>query len=304
MLDVTGLNFHHLLYFWLVIREGGIVPAAKVLRLSHPTVSTQIHALEERLGETLLTKAGRKLVPTEVGSVVFRYADEIFTLGGEMLGTVQGRGTDKPLRLNVGIVDILHKLVVRRLLEPALQLAPRARLVCFEGTYERLLGELANHTLDLVIADAPIPPGSSVRAFNHLLGESGVTLFGTDALAKQVRRRFPRSLEGAPMLLPLEGSSQRRALNQWLDRRGLHPDVVGEFADSALLKVFGSAGFGMFMAPTVVEREVMEQYGVRAIGHLDGVRERFYAVSIERRLKHPGVLAISTAAREDLFTAG
>jgi len=301
MVDAAALNYHHLLYFWLVVREGGLVPAAKALRLSHPTLSTQIHALEERLGEKLLVKAGRKLVPTEMGTVVFRYAGETFSLGREMIDTVQGHGTSKQLRLNVGIVDVLHKLVVRRLLEPALQLAPRTRLVCFEDTYERLLGELALHTLDLVIADAPVPASSSVRAFNHVLGESGMTLFGTEELARHVRRGFPRSLDGCPMLLPVEGSSQRRALNEWLDRHGLRPDVIAEFEDSALLKVFGSSGFGMFAAPTVVEREVVEQYGVRVVGRLDGVRERFYAISIERRLKHPGVVAISAGAREDLF---
>jgi LysR family transcriptional activator of nhaA len=295
------LNYHHLLYFWVVAREGGLLPAGKVLRLSHPTISAQIHALEARLGEKLFAKEGRKLALTEVGRVVFRYADEIFSLGREMVDSLKGRVGGKPLRLDVGIVDVVPKLVVRRLLEPALTLAEPVRLVCHEGTLEALLAELSQHTLDVVIADTPIPTGSGVRAFNHPLGETGVTFFAAKARAASLRRGFPGSLDGTPMLLPLEHLALRRALDQWFHRRGVSPRVVAEFEDSALLKVFGADGVGIFAGPTVVEREIAKHYGVAPIGRTDEVRERFYAISTKRRLEHPAVVAISDAARQTLF---
>jgi LysR family transcriptional activator of nhaA len=295
------INYHHLLYFWTVAREGGLVAAGKVLRLSHPTLSTQIKALENQLGEKLFVRTGRKLTLTEVGRVVYRYADEIFSLGREMVDTVKGRAVGQPLRLVVGIANVVPKLVVRRLLEPALALAEPVRLVCYEDSYEKLLGDLALHTLDVVISDAPVPPGSNIRAFNHLLGETSVTFFGTQALASQYRRGYPRSLAGAPMLLPLEELSLRRSLNQWFDRMAIQPRVVAEFEDSALLKVFGADGAGIFPAPSVMEAEVRRQYGVSVIGRAPEVRERFYAISVERKLKNPAVVAISQAARHQLF---
>lgn len=295
------VNYHHLLYFWVVAREGGLVPAGKVLRLSHPTLSAQIHALEGQLGEKLFTKVGRKLELTEMGGVVYRYAEEIFSLGREMVDTVKGRATGKPLRLNVGVSDVVPKLVVRRLLEPALRMDQPVRLVCYEDSYEKLLADLALHTLDIVISDAPVPPRSGVRAFNHLLGECGVSFFGTKALAAAYRRGFPRSLDGAPFLLPLEQLTLRRALNQWFDANGIKPRVVAEFEDSALLKVFGADGIGVFPSASAVEGEVAAQYGVELIGRAETVRERFYAISIERRLKNPAVVAISNAARQLLL---
>lgn len=295
------VNYHHLLYFWVVAREGGLVAAGKVLHLSHPTLSAQIHALEEQLGEKLFTKVGRKLALTDVGRVAFRYADEIFTLGREMVETVKGRTTGQPLRLAVGVVDAVPKLVVRRLLEPALALAEPVRVVCYEDSYEKLLAELALHSLDIVIADSPVPSGSSVRAYSHLLGETGVSFFGTKALARTYRRDFPNSLNGAPLLLPLESSPLRRALNHWFGGNGVKPEVIAEFEDSALLQVFGGDGIGIFTAPTAVEKEVCRQYGVSVLGRTRDVKERFYAVSVERRLKHAAVVAISDAARQRLF---
>ncbi|MCC6526122.1 MAG: transcriptional activator NhaR [Polyangiaceae bacterium] len=297
------LNYHHLLYFWVVAREGGLVPAGKVLRLSHPTLSAQIHALEARLGDKLFVKVGRKLALTEAGRVAYRYAEEIFGLGREMLDALRGRATGQPVRLDVGIVDVMPKLVVRRLLEPALGLPEAVKLVCREGSHEKLLAELGLHTLDIVLADAPVPPGSSVRAYHHLLGECGVSFFATKPLAERHRRHFPRSLDRAPMLLPLESLTLRRALNQWFDQQGLRPEVVAEFEDSALLKVFGAEGRGLFAAPTAVAREVMVQYGVELVGRTDEVKERFYAISVERRLKNPAVVAISQAARHELFAS-
>lgn len=298
------VNYQHLLYFWVVAREGGLVPAGKVLRLSHPTLSAQVHALEDHLGEKLFTKVGRRLALTDVGRVVARYAEEIFTLGREMVDTVKGRSTGQPLRLDVGVVDVVPKLVARRLLQPALSLPEPVRVVCHEGPYDRLLADLALHALDIVIADSPVPPGSSVRAFNHLLGETGVTFFGTRSMAARWRKGFPASLDGAPVLLPLEGAALRRSLDQWFDRVGVRPRVVAEFEDSALLKVFGADGLGLFAAPTVVAAEVCRQHGVSALGSVPDVKERFYAVSVERRLRHPAVVAVSDAARQELFAAG
>src|SRR5262245_26208839 len=298
------LNYHHLLYFWVVARGGGLVPAGRVLRLSHSTLSAQIHALEAHLDEKLFTKVGRKLALTDTGRIAFRYADEIFNLGREMLDTVKGRSSGQPLRLDVGVVDVVPKLVVRRLLQPALDLSLPVRLVCNEDSYEKLLADLALHALDIVISDAPVPTGSSVRAFNHLLGETGVSFFAAKALARTVKRGFPGSLHGAPMLLPVEHLSLRRSLNQWFDRHEIKPRVVAEFVDGALLEVFGADGVGVFASPTVVEDEVIRQHGVELIGRTAEVRERYYAVSVERRLKHPAVVAICDVAREEMFAGG
>jgi LysR family transcriptional regulator, transcriptional activator of nhaA len=298
-MHLEWLNYHHLLYFWVVAREGGLVAAGKVLRLSHPTLSAQIRALEARLGEKLFMKVGRKLALTETGRVVFRYADEIFSLGREMLDTVAGRGSGQHLRLDVGIADAVPKLVVRRLLQPALNLSTPVRLVCHEQPYDKLLANLAVHDLDIVISDAPLPAGSNVRAFSHVLGETGISFFGTRALARSRKRDFPASLNGAPILLPIETHTLRRSINQWLERHDLKPQIMAEFEDSALMKAFGADGTGFFPAPTIIEQEVMAQYGVVLLGRADGVRERYYAISAERRLKHPAVVAISDAAREE-----
>ncbi len=300
---VSWLNYHHLLYFWTVAREGGLVPAARALHLSHPTLSAQIHALEDELGEQLLTRVGRKLELTEMGQVVYRYADEIFALGRELVHAVEGRSTGRPLRFEVGVVDVVPKLIVSRLLEPLRTLGEPTVLVCREGSYERLLGELATHALDLVVSDAPVPAGSHTRAYHHLLGETGVTLFGTHALVRRYRDGFPGSLAGAPILLPLEHLPLRRSLEQWFDRLGITPSVVAECEDSALLKVLGGTGLGLFPAPTVLGPEVSARYEVEPLGVVDGVQERFYAISVERRLKHPAVVAITEAARQRLFAA-
>lgn len=298
------LNYHHLLYFWLVVREGGVAQAAAKLRLAHPTVSGQLHALEDALGEQLMVKQGRRLVLTEMGTVVYRYAEEIFALGGELLETVKGRPTGQPLRLVVGIDDVVPKLVARRLLEPALQLGTPVRLVCREDKTERLLAELAAHELDVVLTDAPLPTGSAVRAFNHLLGETDVTVFGTAALVKAHRRGFPGSLDGAPVLLPTAQTALRRSIDQWFDGLGLRPRIVGEFDDSALLKAFAQDGVGLFFAPTVVRNVVRRQYdGLQVVGRVPELTERYYAISIERKLRHPAVVAISRGARDDLFVA-
>jgi LysR family transcriptional activator of nhaA len=301
MSGMEWLNYHHLLYFWVAAREGGVTAAAARLRLAPPTLSSQIRSLEDALGQKLFTRVGRRLELTETGRTVLRYADEIFGLGRELLDTVKGRPSGQPLPLVVGVADAVPKLIVRRLLEPALHLAEPVRLVCREDNPERLLAELAVHAIDLVVTDAPLGAGSAVKAFNHLLGECPVAFFGTPALAAAHRRGFPGSLDGAPVLLPGGHSALRRGLDQWLERAGVRPRVVAEFDDSALLKVFGQDGLGLFPGPAAITQEIVAQHGVQLVGQVDEVRARFFVVSAERRLKHPAVVAITDAARRSLF---
>lgn len=295
------LNYHHLLYFWTVAREGSVARASERLRLAQPTISGQIRALERSLGHKLFVKKGRGLALTEFGRMVYRHADEIFRLGGELMEAVKGRPSGQPLRLTVGIADVMPKLVTYRLLEPAIRLPEPVRIVCREDRPERLLADLAVHELDIVLADAPIPPSVKVRAYNHLLGECGVSVLATRELAARHSKGFPKSLDGAPMLLPLEGTALRRSLDQWLDAHEIRPRIIAECDDSALIKAFGQAGAGLFVASDVIEEEVRRQYGVRVVGRVPEVRERFYAISVERRLKHPAVVAISEAARSATF---
>ncbi|MCC6622390.1 MAG: transcriptional activator NhaR [Deltaproteobacteria bacterium] len=297
------LNYHHLLYFWATAKEGGVGPAAERLRLTPQTISGQVRALEEALEEKLFVRRGRRLALTEMGRIVYDYADEIFGLGRELLTAVRGRSTGRAPRLVVGVAQVVPKLVAKRLLEPALTGEPRVRLSCREDATDRLLAELAAHRLDAVVLDAPVPPGAPVRAFNHLLGECGVTFFATPPLARKLARRFPQSLDGQPMLLPSEDTAIRRGLDEWLRRAGIAPDPVGDFDDSALLKAFGQAGHGVFLAPSAIADEVSTQYGVSAIGHTDDVRERFYVATTRRKLEHPAVATITEAARRELFAA-
>jgi LysR family transcriptional activator of nhaA len=297
---VDWLNYHHLLYFWTVAREGGLAAASKRLHLAQPTISTQLRQLEERLGVRLFDRSGRRLQLTEAGKLALRYADDIFGLGRELVDALQDR-PGGPLRLVVGVTDTVHKMVAYRLIEPALRLPGGVRVECPGDKLDRLLTRLAGHQLDLILSDAPLPPQSDVKAFNHPLGHSGVTLFAAAPLAARLRRGFPRSLDGAPFLLPTAGAPLRRELTRWFDRHELRPDITAEFDDTALLKVFGQAGVGVFAGPAVLEDEVARQYKVEPIGRADGLAERFYAISGERRIKHPGVVAISTNARAELF---
>jgi len=298
---VEWLNYHHLLYFYTVAREGSVARASQVLRLAQPTLSGQIRKLEQALDEKLFERRGRGLVMTEMGRVVYRYADEIFSLGGEMLDTLRGRPTRRPPRLVVGVAESLPKLVAHRLLAASRLSEQGVQLILREGKTEDLIAALAAQTFDLVIADSPLPPHVKLRAFNHPLGESSVTLFAAPGLARRYRPRFPRSLEGAPMLLPTDNTAMRRALEQWFQQQEIRPRLVAEIEDSALLKVFGEHGAGIFAAPTVVAADVKRQYGVRALGVAKGVRERFYAITVERRITNPGTAAIAAAARERLF---
>ncbi len=291
------LNYHHLHYFWVVAKEESITRAGERLRLAPSTVSMQITRLEESLGGKLFRRVGRNLELSELGHVVFRYADEIFALGLELLDTVKGRSIAGPLRFEVGIVDMLPKLMARRILEPALTLADGIRLVCHEGKEKQLLAELAIHSLDIVLTDTPVKSGLSVKAYSHLLGECGVTFCAVEALAGPLRQGFPHSLNNVRMLLPTPMSALRGSLDQWFDSLGIRPVIAGEFDDHALLKVFGQAGDGVFSVPSIIEQEVCRQHNVTIIGRSDTVRERFYAISVERIIKHPAVVAIRNAAR-------
>lgn len=300
---MPSLNYKHLLYFWTVAREGSIARACKELHVTQPAISAQLRKLEEQLGEPLFARSGRGLALTEAGRMAFQYADEIFTLGRELAETIRGRPTGKPIRFTVGLTDAFPKLVAYRLLAPALRMEQPVHLVLHDDRPERLYAELSIQELDLVLTDAPLPPTAPIRAYNHLLGECGVTFFGTAALAEQYGADFPRSLDGAPFLLPIEGTTLRRSLGQWFDSVGVRPRVVAEVGDSALLKSFGQAGTALFAGPTVIEAEIRRQYRVEAISHVEEIRERFYAITVERRLKHPAVVAIAETARDDVFLA-
>jgi len=299
---VRGLNYNHLYYFWVVASEGSVARAAERLHLTPQTISGQIQVLEDAIGADLFIRKGRRLVLSETGRLAFAYADEIFRLGAEMEDVIEGRAGGGELPFTVGIVDVVPKLIAYRLLEPALALEQPVRIVCREGKLEDLLADVAVHKVDMVLADTPIAPGINVRAFNHTLGECGITFFASPAAAEGYREGFPQSLDGAPMLLPATNTALRGALMLWLDRMEIRPHVAGEFEDSALMTAFGQAGVGIFLAPTTIESDIIRQYDVAPVGRTDEVRERFYALSAERRLRHPAVVAIREAARMEMFS--
>jgi LysR family transcriptional regulator, transcriptional activator of nhaA len=295
------LNYHHLRLFWMVAREGSITRATRQLHLTQPAISAQLRKLQRAVGEKLFEKSGRNLVLTETGHLVLRYADEIFGLGQELVETLAGRPTGRPMRFVVGIAEVLPKLLAHQLLAPALALKPPVHLIVQEDRTERLVNSLAAHQLDLLLTDAPIQGGSRLAVFNHLLGECGVTVFGTVGLARPARAAFPQSLDNAPFLMPAGNAALRRSLDDYFLAEGIRPRIVAEIEDSAVLKVFGQAGAGLFAAPGAVEAEIRRQYKVEIAGRISTLRERFYAISIERRIKHPAVLAITDRARQRLF---
>lgn len=295
---MESLNYHHLLHFLAVAQEGGFSRASRRLGVSTPTLSEQVRALEVSLGGALLVRSGRGVALTELGRAVSHHAEEIAGLGREVLDL--GRDVHRAPTLSVGVTDAMPKFVVHRLLAPAMALADRPRLVLREGTHDRLLADLAVHTLDLVLSDVPMAPSVKVRAFNHPLGESDVTFVGAAALVRGRAGAFPGCLDGAPVLLPGEGASMRRSLDAWFAAVGVRPAVVAECDDSALIKVFGASGAGFFAVPTFVAAQVRRAYGVKTLGRVSAVREQYVAISLERRLKSPAVAAICAKARQRL----
>ncbi|MCU0625276.1 MAG: LysR family transcriptional regulator [Gemmatimonadaceae bacterium] len=298
-----ALNYHHLHYFWAVAHEGSVAGAVTRLGVAQATISEQLRELERALGVPLLVRRGRTLALTEQGHVVLRYADEIFSLGRDLVSAARTRIEGRPLRFTIGVADSLPKVTATRLLQPALALGPLWRVAVRTAPTPRLVADLAADAVDLVIADAPMPAGSRVRAYNHLLGESPIAVFAASRLAASLSPGFPRSLHRAPMLMPAEGSPLRRHVDAWCQAHAIEPDVVAEVDDMALLQLLGHDGVGAFCAPSVVTDEIERTFDVRALGRLRGARERFYAVSTERRIRHPAVLAIADAARARLAAA-
>lgn len=297
------MNFKHLRYFWVVAHAGGIMRASEQLHTTPQTLSGQIKLLEDWLGHPLFRKNGRQLALTEEGRVALAYADDIFTLGAELETAVrQTRGSARTLEFRVGVADSVAKSVAYNLLEPALALPERVRMICHEGKFGDLMAQLALHRLDLVIADEPVSRKISVKAFNHPLGTSTMSFLAAPSLLPQLQGRFPRCLDGVPMLVQGSSSSVRQRLDQWLTKHQLRPRIVGEFDDSALMNAFGREGRGVFMSPTVLEAETCAQFGVQVVSRTDELVEEFFAISVDRRISHPCVVAITKAAKARLFS--
>jgi LysR family transcriptional regulator, transcriptional activator of nhaA len=295
------LNYHHLLYFWTVAREGTIAKASEMLLLSQPTISEQVRSLEESLGIKLFRKEGRNLVLTDEGRIAYDYADEIFSRGRELTDTLRGRKSGRRMRFTIGIADVVPKLIAYRLILPAIRLPEPVHLICREGKPDKLLAQLAIHQLDLVISDAPLDPAISIKAYSHLLGRSGLSFFAHPRLAKTCKGNFPACLDGMPFLMPSDNTDLRRSLDHWFEVQGVQPVIAGEFDDSALAAVFGEDAVGAFAAPTATEKEIRRQFAVSVLGQTKDIMESFYAISLDRSLKHPAVIAISRAAHSKIF---
>lgn len=296
-----GLNFRHLYYFWVVAKEGSITRAADRLDVAVQTISAQLSLLEQSVGKALLAPQGRRLVLTEAGRIALAYADQIFLLSEQMMDTLAISDTEHSMRLTVGISDSVPKLITSHLLEAALALPQRVRLVCYEYPLDNLLADLALHKLDVVLTDRPVPSGTNMRVFSHLLGESEITLFGLPALAERYAPGFPASLNGAPLLLPTRNNAIRGRIEHWLDMNNVRVDVVGEFDDNALLNTFGRNGMGLFPADSALAKDVHDQFGAVPVGAMSSVKEQFYAISNERKIKHPAVEAILSAIHGKAF---
>ena len=295
------LNYHHLRYFWTVAREGGLRRAAESLGVSQPSISAQVRLLEEAMGDKLFRRSGRGLVLTDAGRLVYEYADQIFSVGRELLSAVRQKSPGRLAAFNVGITDSVPKLVAREILAPVFHIAEPFRTVCREGKIEDLLPQLAQHRLDLVIADEPASSSMKFKTFNHRLGGCGVSFCAVPEVAKQLRRRFPKSLDGAPALLPTDNTSLRRVVQQWFDEQQVHPRVLAVFEDSALLRTFAVDVQGFFPVHAVAVAETLARYGFKVIGEAENCRNDFYAITAERRLKHPAIVAVTENAQSRLF---
>jgi len=295
------LNLKHLRYFWSVASHGSIARAAQALHLTPQTISGHLRELARQVGAKLFSREGRNLVLTETGRLVFSYADEMFRLGLELQDVLGGSTPGAALTLKVGVDMVVPKLLAYRALEPVLRLPDPVRLICHEASLVDLLADLSVHKLDVVLADSPINPALNIRAYNHLLGESGISFFAVPDEAEQLKAGFPGSLDGVSMLMPSGGCNLRRNLEAWFERHSINPVVVAEFDDRALMKAFGERGTGVFTSPGAVEHDVLDKYGVTVVGRTDEITERYYVISAERRIKHPAVSAITEAARSELF---
>lgn len=299
---MATLNYKHLHYFWVVAKAGSIMRASQQLHLTPQTISGQLSLFEDILGEKLFSRTGRRLELTDRGRLVLSYADEIFSLGQELEDELRQRPSDRLLQFRVGVCDAVPKVIAYRLIEPALRSSEQLRIICREGNVSSLLAELAVHHLDIVIANSPMPPSVNVRAFNHLLGECGLTFFAAKELASKLEAiKFPQCLDEAPLLLPGNDDAVRPKLIRWLENQDIRPRITGEFDDGALMKAFGQAGVGVFTAPSSIASQVQQQFGVIALGETKDVVTSYYAISVERKLTHPAVVAISEAARHELF---
>jgi LysR family transcriptional activator of nhaA len=298
------LNYHHLRYFWAVAREGSLRKASEKLRISQPSVSTQIGLLEEALGGDLFRPRGRSLALTEFGQMIYGYAEEIFALGAEILGSSKQAPGVRSLRLHVGIVDSFQKLMSYDILRPVFDHQPVVRLTCHEGKLADLLSQLGTHRLDLVLSDEPASPGVSGKVFNHLLDTSEITFCAMPGLARKLKGRFPRNLDGAPALLPTQNCSLRRDLEKWFGSAGVQPRVVAEFEDASLAKIAATDGLGFMAVPTVVAAEAIERYGFVALGRTREIETQFYAITAERQFTHPAILAITQRLRPGKKKAG
>ena len=290
------LNYHHLFYFWMAAKSGTISAAAEQLHLARPTVTSQIRELEKSFGQKLFRKQGRGL-----GQQIFQYAEEIFSVGQELREFVKTGHSGSRKRFRVGIPDVVPKLIAFELLKPALRTPHRPRTEAYDGNPQQLLADLAMHKLDLVLSDSPAPGTLDGKVYSHKLGECGRSVLATQSLVKRYHRGFPGSLSGAPMLLPTEHTSVRRLLDRWMEARDIFPKIVAEFEDIELLKVFGQAGEGLFLVPTAIESNVMKQYGVRLVGRIEEVLDRFYAIAVEKRVQHEAVLSVMSQARSKVF---
>ncbi len=295
------LNYHHLYYFWMVAKTGTVSAAAEQLHLARPTVTAQVRELEKSVGQKLLRQQGRGLVLTEFGQQIFQYAEGIFSIGQELREFVATGQPGRRQRFRLGIPDVVPKLVAFELIKPALVGPQRPRISCYEGKLRDLLADLAVHKLDLILSDSPAPATFDVNVYSHKLGECGLSILAQQSLAKKYHKGFPDTLAGAPILLPTEHTAVRRSLNQWMEERKIFPEVVAEFDDSALLKVFGQAGQGVFPVPTAIEDLVKKQYGVMLVGRIPEVLDTFYAISVEKRVQNEATVRIMKQARSKLF---
>jgi LysR family transcriptional activator of nhaA len=294
-------NYNHLLYFWTTVREGGIGRAAAQLHITPQTISGQIKLLERDLGGTLLQKQGRRAVPTELGRTVFDYAEQLFTLGQDLVRVAEGAAPVERRSVTIGVSDVVPNLITWRIVAPLMEGDSPFRVICHTGSLDTLVAELAARKLDLVISPSALPANAGLRAFSHLLGECEVTFFAAPALARRLRKGFPQSLDQAPFLLPTTRSPNRRVIDTWFLEQGITPRIAGEFDDSSLVKAFVQGGAGVFAAPSAIDAEITRQYNVQAIGRHEALKARFYVLSMEQRIRHPAVMAITEGARTNLF---